>query len=439
MLGSLAVEATRRHTDESRGAEERNIKIEGSSHDRARTIRVASTLLSVIIAASATPAAAQESRRVVTLDEALKAADLIPDLEAARAALRMAQAEVRAASRPPDPTISFARRSITAKESYGLSVPLPWPGRSARISSARAGVDIAVAERDLARSVARKAMRLAWFTLAARQDMALGAHDRAARLQKTADALQELLDAGRIALVDSSRGKADAALAAAAVVRADEDTLIAEGVLRRLLTIDATQHIAVERANAIPAEERPLEQVTSLAISRSPRALAADARIKAADASLRLAEALRLPGVSIDVGADCNDPTQPGTDHSIGVSLTVPLSASPAIAVARAERDRAIALRDQVKREIADAVEEAWRGSRAEKARYDALLNQALPAATQAADLAQIAYREGRSDVFRLLDAERTLAEVRSGLAEAYLAWGTSYAELLSVIGEEER
>jgi outer membrane protein TolC len=48
-----------------------------------------------------------------------------------------------------------------------------------------------------------------------------------------------------------------------------------------------------------------------------------------------------------------------------------------------------------------------------------------------------VAYREGRSDIFRILDAERALAEARAGLAEAYLAWGVAQADLLNAMGED--
>lgn len=383
-------------------------------------------------------ATAQEpSPRVVRLDEALKAADLIPDLKVAEAAMRVAEFGVQAAGRWPDPSFTFATRSITAKESYALSAPLPWPGRGARLAVAKAAAEIAGTERQAARLMGRRAMRLAWFTLAAREDLAAAALERASRMRKTAEAVAALYDAGRIALVESSRGRVDAAIANAEQTKAEEERRIAESVLRRLLGIEDATRIKVERPTPLFDVGTSLDMALSGALTRSPAAKAAEAQLKAAEASLRLASALRFPGISVELGADRNDPTQPGTDRSIGVNLTVPLGSGPALAIARAERDRAIALREQVKREAKDAVEGAWRTAWAERIRYEALRDEALPAAMQAADLAQIAYHEGRFDIFRLLDAERALAETRSGLAEAYLAWGVAYAELLSAMGEE--
>ena len=183
--------------------------------------------------------------RSISLDEAIRAADALPDLKAAQAALRVAEAGVKLAGRWPDPSFSFATRSLTAKESYGLSLPLPWPGRGARLDVARAEAAVAGADRDLVRSTARRAMRLAWFTLATREDLAASASDRRIRARRTADAVTTLYDAGRVALIESSRVRADAALAGADASQADQDQRIAEGVLRRLLSIEAEQRLTV--------------------------------------------------------------------------------------------------------------------------------------------------------------------------------------------------
>ncbi len=393
--------------------------------------------LVVVVLPLGYPVSAEEVlARSVSLDEALKAAALLPDLKAAQAALRAAEAGVKLTGRWPNMSFTFATRSITAKESYHLSVPLPWPGRGARIDVAKAEAAISGTDRDAVRLMARRALRLAWFNVAAREDMAKAAADRAARVKAISDAVAALYDAGRVALLEPSRARADAAIAAADVNQAEQEHRIAESVLRRLLGIEISERIRVERP--LPAFEASpgLEAASAAAFARSPAAKAAEARVVAAEAAVRLAAALRFPGIAVEAGVDLNDPTQPGSDRTIGVSLSVPIGAGPALDIARGERDRALALRDQARREIADAVEQAWRTAEAARARYEALEKDALPAAQQSADLAQVAYREGRSDIFRVLDAERALAEARAGLAEAYLAWGVARADLLNAMGE---
>ncbi len=383
-------------------------------------------------------ARAQEAApRSVSLEEAIRAADLLPDLKAAEAALRAAEEGVKAAGRLPEASFGFATHSITARQSYSLSVPLPWPGRGPRIDAAKAGAAVVGTDREAARLMARHALRVAWFTTAAREDMARAAKDRAARAKAASDAVGALFDAGRVALLEVSRARADAAIAAADASQSEEEQRIAEGVLRRLLGIESPQRVQVERPLPSFAVEVDLETATAAGLARSPAAKAAEARVRASEAAVRLASAIRFPGVAVELGVDADDPTQPGTDRSIGVSVSIPFGAGPGLGLARGDRDRALAQREQAQREIKDAVEQAWRTARAARTRYETLEKDALPAAMQAADLAQVAYREGRSDIFRVLDAERALADTRSGLAEAFLAWGIAHSDLLNVMGED--
>jgi outer membrane protein TolC len=402
----------------------------------ARTMRRVAMSLTPLLLFAPVVWAQEAAPHVVSLQEALRAADLLPDLKAAEAALRAAEEGVKLAGRLPDPSFGFATHSVSARQSYSLSVPLPWPGRGPRVDVAKAGVAAAGTDRDGARLIARRALRIAWYTTAAREDMAKAATDRAARAKAGADAVTALFDAGRVALLEVSRARADAAMTAADAAQSEEELQIAEGVLRRLLGIESGR-IVVERPLPAFSVEGDLETATATALTHSPSAKAAEAKVRGAEASVRLASALRFPAISMELGADVDDPTQPGTDKSIGVSLTLPIGGGPGLGIAKGERDRALALRDQTQREIKDAVEQAWRTARAARTRYETLGKEAVPAATQAAELAQVAYREGRADIFRVLDAERALAEARSGLAEAYLAWGLARADLLSVMGED--
>ena len=151
----------------------------------------------------------------------------------------------------------------------------------------------------------------------------------------------------------------------------------------------------------------------------------------AAAAQWRLARRLRAPGLGLNIGADWNDPTQEGTNTFAGVSLVIPIAGSALAAVAAGERDQQAALLEQARRLAAVAAEAAWGATRAARLRFEAIDHDVLPAARQAADLTRLAYREGKVDVFRLLDAERLLSEAEAARADAYEAWGTAHADLL--------
>jgi len=61
----------------------------------------------------------------------------------------------------------------------------------------------------------------------------------------------------------------------------------------------------------------------------------------------------------------------------------------------------------------------------------------AVPAAREAMELTRLAYKEGRADLFRVLDAERALDEALTVRADALEAWGQAFAELKTLEGEE--
>jgi outer membrane protein TolC len=60
-----------------------------------------------------------------------------------------------------------------------------------------------------------------------------------------------------------------------------------------------------------------------------------------------------------------------------------------------------------------------------------------VPAARESADLTRLAYKEGRGDLFRVLDAERALTEVLTVRADALEAWGRAFADLKALEGAE--
>jgi cobalt-zinc-cadmium efflux system outer membrane protein len=371
-----------------------------------------------------------------TLERSLATADRLPEVAAAAASERAATEEARAAGRFPDPSLTFATHSVSARQSYLLDVPLPWPGRGARVDVARGNVTQAEADRDLARLEARRAIRLAWFELGAAEERARAARERTERVERNASAVDTLFEEGRASRLEQARARGDAALADADAAETEERRAGAESALRLLLALPPDARVATERTQ-LPASE-PLEPVLARALERSPAVRSAAARLETAEASVRLARSERLPGVGIEAGADLDDPTQPGVDKSVGVVLTFPLQAGPRLAVAEAERDRAAAQLEQARRETATAIDGGWHRARAARQRYEKLEADVLPALREAADLTALSYREGRGDLFHVLEAERALFDADAARADALLEWGTSEAEMLAAAGEEE-
>ena len=375
-------------------------------------------------------AASVAAPREVALDEALRAAEAAPDVVAARATERVASANVRLARAPGEPSLSLQTHSITAQGSVAVSVPFRWAGqRAAEVRAATAELESASRSREAAIATARRAARVAWYTLAASEDRFRAATEQVARSERTRSAIAEMLAVERASKLDAARAAADAASATAALAKAEQEVIAASAELRALLGIEDSR-ISAGTAQPKPPLEGDLESWRTRARKDSPELGVAEAALRTAEARVAQRSRERLPATSLEAGADWSDPTQPGTDTMIGLGISFPTRARAGLDAARAERDRAAAQFDLARCRFDADVESAWSGARAARLRFETLDGIARPAAVEAAEMTRFAAREGRLDLFHLLDAERALNETERDRAEAYRDWGIAYAEL---------
>jgi cobalt-zinc-cadmium efflux system outer membrane protein len=250
--------------------------------------------------------------------------------------------------------------------------------------------------------------------------------ERSERNQRAVAALLELQRASRL---DAARAKAEAALALAARASAEQAVIAASAELRALLGVDDVR-LTTGNARPTPPSEGPEPGWRERARAASPDLVVARAELRAADARVERRARDKRPQPSLEVGADWNDPTQPGTDALLGLEITFPTRGDAALSTAHAERDAAFARVELARRRVDADLATAYAAAAAARVRFEIVDESARPAAAEAADLTRVAYDEGRLDLFRLLDAERALAEAERDRADAYLAWGVAYADL---------
>ncbi len=402
-------------------------------------VSAAMAMLSACLGWRAIAAAEAPAPRVVTLDEALAAAESVPEVVVARAMERIAAAGIRDARAPGEPTLSTATRSVSARESLSVSIPFRWGGqKAAAVSEATAGRDAAVRSREAVIATAGHACRVAWFTLAAAEDRLRAATDLVARTERNLRAIGDLLELQRASRLDEARARASAAMAQASRASAEQAVVAASAELGALLG-ESSGRLSAGDAHPTPPPEGLLETWRERARTGSPDLAVAEAELRAADARVVRRARERRPATTFEAGADWNDPTQPGTDASLGLGITLPTHGRAALDVARAERDRAAALLDLARRRVDADIEAAWSAAVAARQRFEAVDTSARPAAAEAAELTRIAYDEGKLDLFRLLDAERALAEAERDHADAYQEWGVAFADLLRLAPQEPR
>jgi cobalt-zinc-cadmium efflux system outer membrane protein len=382
------------------------------------------------------PAAAPSTAaRRISLAEALAAADRLPELIAAQAEERAAEARVRVAGAIGQPELTVQTNSITARQEAAASIPMPI-ARGPRVTAARADVSLAQRSRAEIVAVARHEARVAWFSLAAAEERARAETERAARAERNSDAIETLFEADRVPRIDVVRARAELALARAERESADQDRASAAARLGLLLDPESGGDVATTGPIA-PGPEPDLEVYLARAGKTSPAVRTQEARAAAAAARVDLARRERWPGMALNGGARWNDPTQPGTDSWIGLGFAIPFGSHAGADAAAAEADREAAGLLVVRRQATEAAQAAWRQARSARLRFEAVDIDGVPAAREAAELTRLAYREGRADLFRVLDAERALTEAQTVRAEALQAWGVAFADLKALEGEE--
>jgi len=396
-------------------------------------------LLALLIGLLAPPllAGAAEPARVVALADAVAAAERSPAMSTALADERAAAAAVRSAGSFGEAAVSLSSYSVTARESVSASLPLPLE-RSARVRAARASAAAIGQAGAEALALARRDLRVAWYALAAAEHRSRERAASADRSERLRTAIADSFREGRVPRLDEVRVSAESALAEAERAAAQEAEASASSHLALLMGFSPETRLVTPGGDPARPEPEPalaafLEQVRR----RSPALLRGERERAAAEARLRLARRLRWPRLSLSGGANWNDPTQPGTDAWLGLEVGIPLGGGAAVSLATAERDGEASRVEGERRATLDVAQAAWRGAHAARLRLEAIEEQVLPAAREAADLTALAYREGRVDVFRLLEAERSRSEAALLRADAMEAWGTAHAELLRLAGEE--
>ncbi len=368
--------------------------------------------------------------RIVTLEDAARSAEQSPDVIIARASLHSAEADVGAQRRPAEPALTLATKSVTARESVALSMPFRWAGqRSYAVSVAERLRDAAKISVETARLEARRIAVTAWYRLAAAEDLRRAAEDQVVRSERNRKAVADMMELQRASKLDAARASVDAASAVASRAEADNELAAASAELALLLGVDGERLTAGDERPS-PSAVPPLAVFADRARSWSPEVAAAQSELAAAESRIVQRQRERLPATALQAGADWNDPTQPGTDVTVGLGITFPTRAAPALESARADKERAAARLDQVTRRTQADVAIAWSSAETALARFEAADGTARPAALETAELTRLGYTDGRIDLFHLLDAERVLGDAERSRAEAYRDWGAAYASL---------
>ncbi|EJL27971.1 TolC family protein [Novosphingobium sp. AP12] len=397
--------------------------------------RFLTAMLAVLCCASA--ATAQEGRPALTLARALDLAALhSPAAQAGEATVGAARAARTAAGLRPNPALSVQTENIagnglyrgfsSAETTLQFTLPLERGGkRSARIRLADRQQERALVEQTMTVADLELAVTRAYVGAAAAQRRAQIASRQVDIAADAFHAAQVRVRAGRASPLEEQRGQLMLLNAQATLEQSQRLEALALGNLALQIgaPVDAPLDEAWFERLAPAGPERRVPVEATLAA----RAAALD--VASAEAQVRLVEAHRVPDVQLFAGPRRFEASD---DTALMVGLTIPLqvfdNGSAALAQAQAERQKADAVRRMANIALAQAIASADAEVANAQTAARIASGAALEAATEAARIARIGYREGKFGQVDLLDAERTLAATRFAAVDALAAYHDALA-----------
>jgi cobalt-zinc-cadmium efflux system outer membrane protein len=359
------------------------------------------------------------------------------ELRAARLGRAVREAEVKTAGQHPNPDLVFESTRDTPHQMLSLDVPFePWK-RSARVDLAKEELFLADVEDAAALLALRRKVRLAFYGLLAAEEeasLAQSMHEVANRVREVAQARFDEGAAPRLDVMQADLGRARAT---AELELARSARRSAEAELNALLDRPPAQPIAVTGDLAVAATLPTLEEALARATAANGELRTAEREVAIEGRRLGLLKAERIPTPVLSLGAVFNAPGEFDVGYRAGLSLALPIFSrnQGEIAGSLVKADQARLRRDALRRSV-----EAR--TLAGHARAEAQLTQAttfretlVPTATLIESLAEEGYRLGRNPILSVLDAQRSLRDVKADYLASMLALQTALADLEDVLG----
>lgn len=374
----------------------------------------------------AAPLAAQETGALpatVSLSDVLTLlAERSPRTIADRASIAVAAADRLSARALPNPTASYGATHLVSglstgavtQHQFGMEQPLLlFHQRQARTAVADAGVHVEEANAAAAFADRRSAVRQTFASLLARQQQLAVVQEGLTDLERIQQLVRGRAAAGDRSAYDVMRVETEVQSLNAVALSVSADV---EGLARELAVLvglpgwspraTGELRIGTVTENAGELWDAAQQRLPSLAALRQQQS--------ASRSNLFLAGRERMPVPAISAGGQTTRDVN-GTSAFIGLSIPLPLFDRSQGALARASAQvsaadlKLVASAAEARAEL-DRATSVLRLRRAALESFDATVANRTPALRQ---MAEDAYREGAADILELLDANRTLREIR--------------------------
>lgn len=365
--------------------------------------------------------------------------DRSPVLKAASLAQAAAQGGLRQSEAYANPELSVTvedTRPATRTTTVLLSQPLELGGqRAARQAAAQAAVAVQTAAAESRRHELRAQTLLAYHAVQVAQERLRLSQDTLQAAERAAQAAGLRVSAGRIPPLEGSRARVAASTARLAQDQAQALWLQRWRELGALWGADAATVPARVQPLPLPTEPPSLSQLQDR-LQTAPTLLEGRQGVEQLRAQARLehTRSWGIPALSMGIKRDAS---QPGHQWVLGVSLPLPLLDRNQGQFTQAQHlaDQAEALLEARRTELWTTLVNTQEQLRTRLKELDVLNSEVLPLAESAYQAASLGFEKGKFSFLEVLDAQRTLSDVREQVLAARLQAAQASAELERLVG----
>ncbi len=253
--------------------------------------------------------------------------------------------------------------------------------------------------------------------------------------EQTLEAVTARVEAGKVPPLEKIRAQVELASARTEAGKARRELNTSrQRLVARWDAVQADFTQAVGNLSAL--EPPPAEATLRDQLQNNPDLARWDSELTQRKVSLSLARSQAIPDLTLSLGVRNFQETNSNALVA-GIELPLPLfdRNQGGIAEAGANHNRARRERRATEIELQSRFTEAWQNLAAAYEEATALRDEILPGARSAFEAAEFGYREGKFGFLQLLDAQRTLFEVKGQSLQSLAAYHQARTEVDRLIG----
>lgn len=257
--------------------------------------------------------------------------------------------------------------------------------------------------------------------------------------EKTAAAVGERVDAGKVSPMENIRAQVELAAARSEANKASREL---EASRRRLASFWGGEQAGFAEVVGSLTEITPLppEETMQNLLKANPVLARWQSELARSEAALALSRAESVPDLNISAGVRNFQETD-NNALLVGLSLPLPLfdRNQGGIGEAGAKLEKARQEQREAKVALLTELSETWQNLSAAYVESSTLRDKILPGAHEAYESTELGYREGKLDFLQMLDAQRTLFTVKRQYLLALGTYHMTSTDMERIIGASLR